>query len=216
MKKILIVDDEPELRENLAELLTSEGFEVEVAASAQEAIKKAANERFDVVLLDLIMPGMDGIEAMIELKKLGGRTKYLVMTAFATLDTAVAAIKKGASDYLSKPFRMEELVTLIRRTLEEAKFEDQIMVHDLDQTLNSLANPIRRKIVEMLGTVPPMRMTEITQKLVIEDRTKTMFHLRTLKEAGIIQQTADKLYTLSNSGRELLGFLNQLRRTTGG
>ncbi|MBF0610956.1 MAG: response regulator [Magnetococcales bacterium] len=214
MKSILIVDDEAELRENLAELLQNEGFSTDTAPSGVEALKKAANNRYDVVVLDLIMPGMDGITTMTEMKKLGGRTKYVVVTAFATLDTAVDAIKKGASDYLSKPFRSDELVTLIRRTLEEAKFEDQVMVHDLDQTLNSLANPIRRKIVEMLGSSPPMRMTEITQKLVIEDRTKTMFHLRTLKEAGIIQQTTEKLYTLTQSGRELLGFLNQLRRTT--
>ncbi|MBF0422108.1 MAG: response regulator [Magnetococcales bacterium] len=209
-QRILIVDDEAELRENLAALLTHEGFQVTTAASGKEALRLPGNERFDVVLLDLIMPDMDGIETMLNLRRISAGTKFIVMTAFATVSTSVQAIRKGASDYLSKPFRFEELVAVVRRSLEEARFESQIQSHDLDQTLASLANPIRRRIIEILGYSQALRMTDISAALYIVDHTKTMFHLRTLKEAGLIRQTDEKRYTHTSAGNNAFNLLRAM------
>lgn len=207
---ILIVDDEAELRDNLAALLRHEGFHVSTAESGLEGLRLFTSQRFDVVLLDLIMPGQDGIETLQEMRKVGGHTKFIVMTAFATVNTAVQAIRKGAADYLSKPFRFEELVSVIRRSMEEVRFERQIQSGNLDQTLASLANPVRRRVIEMLGQSHALRMTDISLALRFDDHTKTMFHLRTLKEAGLIRQSEEKLYTLSDSGRNACNLLRAL------
>lgn len=207
---ILVVDDEAELRENLAALLNHEGFRVCTAASGMEGVRLLSGKRFDVVLLDLIMPGMDGIETLQEMRKTHHKTKYIVLTAFATVSTAVQAIRKGASDYLSKPFRFEELVVVIRRSLEEARFEMEIQSCDLDQTLTSLANPIRRGIIELLGKSSTMRMTDISAAMNIKDHTKTTFHLRILKEAELIRQSEDKLYALTFGGINACNLLRAL------
>ncbi|MBF0126201.1 MAG: response regulator [Magnetococcales bacterium] len=209
-QSILIVDDEAELRENLAVLLSHEGFRVTTAPSGLEGLRLLAGERFDVVLLDLIMPGLDGIETLQEMRKTSSATKFIMLTAFATVNTAVQAIRKGASDYLSKPFRFEELVAVVRRSLEERRFEMQIQSRDLDQTLASLANPIRRRIIEVLGQSNCLRMTDISAALYIEDHTKTLFHLRTLREAGLIRQAEDKLYALTSLGSNAFNLLRAL------
>ena len=103
MKKILIVDDDAEIRENLAVILKGEGYRTDDAGAAREAIEKAKSDEFDVVLLDFVMPKMSGIDALIEIRKARPKTKVIMITGFATVESAVDAIKKGASDYLSKP-----------------------------------------------------------------------------------------------------------------
>ncbi|MBF0146325.1 MAG: response regulator [Magnetococcales bacterium] len=210
---ILIVDDEAELRENLAALLGHEGFQTFTAETGMEGLRVLAKEQIDVVLLDLIIPGMDGIETMQEMRKLRSTVKFIMLTAFATVNTAVQAIRKGASDYLSKPFLFDDLVAVIRRCLEEARFEMQIQSCNLDQTLASLANPIRRRIIEMLGQTSALRMTDISMALAISDHTKTMFHLRILKEAQLIRQGEDKLYTLTLPGTNAFNLLRVLGKS---
>ncbi|WP_130470027.1 response regulator [Candidatus Magnetaquicoccus inordinatus] len=205
--QVLIVDDEAELRDNLSAVLEYEGFQVVTAASGAEGIHLMSAQRFDVILLDLIMPGQDGIDTMLEMRRFNNQTRYIIMTAYATVNTAVQAIRKGASDYLSKPFRVEELVAVIKRSLEEARFERQIVACNLDKTLTSLANPIRRRIIELMGCAPLLRMTDISQALEIDDHTKTMFHLRTLKEAGLLHQPDDKSYALTPAGSNAFNLL---------
>ncbi|OGP66047.1 MAG: hypothetical protein A3K22_05015, partial [Deltaproteobacteria bacterium RBG_16_42_7] len=149
-KKILIVDDDDELRANLSGILRGKGYHTDEASSGKEAIKKALLGEFDIVLLDLMMPKMSGMDVLTELRKLKPKTKVIMITAFASIDNAVEAIKKGASDYISKPFKIEELHTTIRRALEEARFDMSVKKLDLDYTLSSLSNPIRRKIIKLL------------------------------------------------------------------
>ncbi|MBF0110669.1 MAG: response regulator [Magnetococcales bacterium] len=212
---VLIVDDEAELRDNLAALLLHEGFQVTTAATGIEGVRFLTRERIDVVLLDLIMPGMDGIETMQEMRRIRGATKFIVLTAYATVNTAVQAIRRGASDYLAKPFRFDDLVTVIRRSLEERRFEMRIQSCDIDQTLSSLANPIRRRIIEMLGQSGVLRMTDISAGLAISDHTKTMFHLRILREAQLLRQGEDKLYALTPSGTNAFQLLRVLSPSGG-
>ncbi|MBF0183375.1 MAG: response regulator [Magnetococcales bacterium] len=214
--QILIVDDEAELRDNLTSVLEYEGFVVHTAASGAEGIRQFSAQRFDIVLLDLIMPGQDGIDTMLEMRRFSNQTRFIIMTAFATVNTAVQAIRKGASDYLSKPFRVEELVAVIKRSLEEARFERQIVAGNVDKTLTSLANPIRRRMIDLLGRVSQVRMTDISQALEIEDHTKTMFHLRTLKEAGLIHQPDDKSYALTPAGNNAFNVMRLLHSSENG
>jgi len=210
MNKILIVDDDKELRANLSEILKEAGYQTFEAVSGKEAIEKAASEDFDIALLDLMMPGMSGIEALNEIKKINPKIRVIMITAFATVENAVDAIKKGASDYIAKPFKIAELLATVRRMLEEVRFEEGIKKLNLDYTLNSLSNYIRRRIIRMLWLKKKMRLMEMTKELEIEDHTKVVFHLKTLKEAGIVAQDKAKTYTLTKEGEKIFDCLKIL------
>lgn len=199
-KKILIVDDDLELRINLSEILKGEGYGVDAAASAQEALEKMRAGEFAVVLLDFMMPKMSGMDALVEIRRLRPRSKVIMLTAFATIENAIEAVKKGASDYITKPFKIPELLTTVRRALEEARFEEDIKTIDVDHALSSLSSPIRRNILKLLVAGGPMRLMEMTRELGIEDHTKVVFHLKILKEAGIIEQDQEKTYLLTKEG----------------
>lgn len=211
MKNILIVDDDTDFRESLAGSLLKQGFEVEQADSGKRAMEKVHKSRYDLALLDLIMPEQDGIETMIALKKVAPTMKFIMITAFATIDNAVAAVKKGASDYVSKPFQIENLAQVINRVLEEAKFENEVRIGDLDQALVALSNPIRRRVVELLSSGQPQRLTALTKSLDIRDHTKVLFHLRSLKEAGILTQAEGRAYMLTKTGSDLLDGLKAIK-----
>lgn len=210
MKRILIVDDDSELRANLSEILRGAGYYTDEAASGKEAIEKSASKDFDIALLDLMMPRMSGIDALPELRKVSPKTKTIMVTAFATVESAVNAIKKGASDYITKPFKIEELLTIIRRVLEEARFEECGERLDIDYTMSSLANPIRRNIIKLLCSRKSLRLMEITRELGIDDHTKVVFHLKVLKESGLIGQNKSKVYSLTGEGERILSCLKIL------
>lgn len=210
MKKILIVDDDAEFRSNLTEVLTGEGYRTESAASAQDAIAKSEAEEIDIILLDFMMPKMNGIDSLLTLRRVRPKAKVIMITAFATVENAVDAMKKGASDYIAKPFKIEALLTTIRRVLEEAKFEACANNPDFDRTLGSLANPIRRKIIKLLHVRENMRFMEMTRELGIDDHTKVVFHLKLLKEAGIIEQDKEKSYSLTKEGARTIDGLRML------
>jgi DNA-binding response OmpR family regulator len=216
MKKILIVDDDKELRANLSEVMTGAGYQTQEAASGGEAVEKATAEDFDMVLLDLIMPKMSGSDVLVELRRVSPRSRVIMITAFATIDNAVDAIKRGASDYVSKPFKIDDLLMRIRRCLEEARVDVCAAKGDLDCVLSTLSNSIRRTIIKLIAQRNTMRLMELVRELGIEDHTKVIFHLKILKEAGIIEQGTDKSYALAKEGARALDCLkileNYLRR----
>lgn len=216
MKKILIVDDDAELRASLSEILRGAGYYIDEAASGKEAIEKATLSDFDIALLDLIMPRMSGIDALIELRRVNPKTKIIMLTAFATVENAIEAIKKGASEYISKPFKINELLTTIRRVFEEARFEEGIKRLDLDYALNSLSNPIRRNIIKLLSSIKGIPLMEITRALEIDDHTKVLFHLKRLEESGIVEQDKDRSYLLTKEGEKILECLKILENYLSG
>ncbi len=116
--RILIVDDEAAMREALKDWLLEDGYEVGVATGGAEAIAMAREENWEVILLDLKMPGLDGLQTLRRLKEMDQEAEILMMTAYATVDTAVQAMKEGAFDYLVKPFDPEEVEMQIRKIIE--------------------------------------------------------------------------------------------------
>lgn len=209
MDKILIVDDDQELRSNLCAILGEMGYHTDTASSGAEAISKAASNAFDVVLLDLMMPETSGMDTLEELQKRSPRTKVIMITAFASFDTAVEAMKKGATDYISKPFNMKSLEITLKKTFEEIKFNKNLKQLGLDDTLGSLTNHIRRDIIKLLDLNKKMRLMEITRSLEIEDHTKVVFHLRILRDFGIVRQEG-KSYVLTKNGSAILNALRLL------
>jgi DNA-binding NtrC family response regulator len=110
---ILVVDDEEIMRDSLASWLEEDGFLVETAPDGPTALSKLAQRAYPIMLVDLKMPGMDGLHVLTEARKLQSDTAVILMTAYATVETAVKAMKQGAHDYLVKPFEPEELSQMV-------------------------------------------------------------------------------------------------------
>ena len=117
-KKVLVVDDEEPLRRLLKKELSRKGFYVQTAEDGRSALAVLRDEPFDVILLDIVMPGVDGISLMQILKADPASPVIIVLTGRATIETAVEAMKNGAYDYLTKPYKLDELVIVIHRALE--------------------------------------------------------------------------------------------------
>jgi two-component system response regulator MprA len=126
--RILVVDDEPAVRESLERALRLEGYEVEMAEGGQEALSRVASRAPDAVVLDVMMPTVDGLEVCRRLRGAGDRTPVLMLTARDTVGDRVAGLDAGADDYLVKPFALEELLArlraLLRRTNEAGDGHD--------------------------------------------------------------------------------------------
>ncbi len=122
-EKILVVDDELSMREFLEIMLTKEGYRVQTAADGKKAIALAEREVFDLAIIDIRMPKMDGIETLIRLKEISPETVTLMITAYASTDTAIRAMKQGAYDYITKPFKIEEIKMTIQKALEKKSLE---------------------------------------------------------------------------------------------
>src|SRR5262245_54717612 len=118
MSRVLIVDDEASICWAFRESLCDEGHTVEVAASAEEGLRIAESNAPDAVVLDIRLPGMDGLSAMQAFRERIGPAPIIVITAFGNLETAVEALEGGAFDYLVKPFDLDQATTVVGRALE--------------------------------------------------------------------------------------------------
>jgi len=123
--RILIADDEPLTMELVVERLQNEGYEVEMVSGGQEAIEAAANNSFKVVLTDLSMPDMSGMEVLAHFVQHYSDTPVIVLTGFGTIETAVEAMKRGAYDYLSKPANMDEIVLTLKRAIDHKDLKEE-------------------------------------------------------------------------------------------
>lgn len=118
-RRILVVDDEDSLRTVLSGELISEGYDVQTAADGDEAIGIVQKETFDLLLLDIKMPRMNGFEVLKLVKEQNPKTKVVMLTAFADLKNAIESKKLGAEDFVSKPYDLVDLLTTIERVLSE-------------------------------------------------------------------------------------------------
>jgi DNA-binding NtrC family response regulator len=133
--KILLVDDEAVFTANMSKLLTSRGYRVTAVNSGDAAIRELEADDFDVVVLDLKMPGMDGITTLKEIKKLDLFTQTLILTGHGSIDTALEAVKLGAYDYLTKPCEIDDLVEKIEGAWEK---RDQQVKEELQENIQKM------------------------------------------------------------------------------
>jgi DNA-binding NtrC family response regulator len=150
--KILLVDDELVFTKNMEKLLASRGYLVTAVNSGDTAIQALEEKDFDVVVLDLKMPGMDGITTLKEIQKLGLFTETLILTGHGSIDTALEAIKLGAYDYLTKPCEIDELVAKIEGAWEkkdgEAKKDMQAKIQKVVESPLSVFDVFPQKLKE--------------------------------------------------------------------
>ncbi len=132
---VLVVDDERDICRALEFLLNNEGYSVTIAYSGEDAVERMKKEHFDIVLTDLKMEKLDGMAVLEKVKELSPDTQVLLMTAFASVESAVEAMKKGASDYIVKPFLNEEIRLTVRRVLEQKRLieENKALKQQLSQ-----------------------------------------------------------------------------------
>lgn len=128
MEKILVVDDEQSLREVLSIMLKRAGYAVTSTTDGEEAVELLQKEIFDLVITDLRMPKVDGLEVLKAVKSTSPETVVLIITAFASADSAVEAMKQGAYDYLTKPFQVDEVQLIIRNALEKRRLTTENML----------------------------------------------------------------------------------------
>ncbi len=121
--RILVVDDEEEVRRLLVEFLTRLQYEVEAATDGEEALKKFTREEFDLVISDRVMPKMDGLALLKEIKARDPRAIFLMITGYPTIETTVEAMKAGAFDYLPKPFHLEDVSLRVERAMEKRRMQ---------------------------------------------------------------------------------------------
>lgn len=166
---IHIIDDEPIIHEVLGDLLTSEGYEVESSSRGDEALKKYETQNFDLTLLDLLMPGIDGIEVLNRIKRLDPQAAVIIITAYASVESALSAMKTGAFDYVQKPFKHDELLLTVQRALEHRQLrEENVRLKDELERKFGFDNIIGKSLVmqnvfEIIKAAAPTRSTILIQ-----------------------------------------------------
>lgn len=117
-ERLLIVDDEDTLCESLQRVLMSEGYEVEIADSAESAFLLLKDKSYDLIITDIILPGISGIELLSKYRRTKPSQKVIIITAYGSMETAVAAMKAGACDFVTKPLMHDELKRVVRSALD--------------------------------------------------------------------------------------------------
>ncbi|WP_071673437.1 sigma-54-dependent transcriptional regulator [Nioella nitratireducens] len=162
--RVLVVDDEPGMRNFLVKTLAPYCREVDEASNTEEAAEKLAGQHFDIMLLDNMMPGQKGLDWLADQTVTGGGTDVIMVTAYADLETAIRAMRAGASDFILKPFRTNQLLNAVRRCQQTAMLrrENRLLRRELDQS-----DLGRRQRSRLLGSSP-----EVTQIRETLDRVK--------------------------------------------
>jgi DNA-binding NtrC family response regulator len=209
-KTIMVIDDDKDLRESIIEILEDNDFTIIGCESAEVALQKIKIETPHLIIVDNMMPGMGGMAFIPLVKNNYPSTMIIMITAFSTVDNAVAALKSGADDYLAKPFRRDELLVAVKRNLEKLKFEQLLPETVMDDALACLSNAIRRNILAALAEKNTMRFMDITRHLEISDHTKVNFHLKNLKSNNLVCQDREKAYRLTPQGDKMIDCLHLL------
>ncbi|MDW7727063.1 MAG: response regulator [Candidatus Methanoperedens sp.] len=212
MKNILITEDDEKMRMGLVEILKEEGYNVDSVGNGQKGLEMINEKDYDVVLVDLIMPVMGGLELLRNIKQVKPWISVIIITAFGTVENAVEAIKAGASDYITKPFKIDEVQSKIKKVFAEKEFTK---THDIldSGVIKAISNPIRKDIVRLLASSGKLKFTDIKNMLGVDDPTKLSFHLRVLKSSYLVEQDNNKIYMLSSSGKKLM---ERLKKIEGG
>jgi DNA-binding NtrC family response regulator len=191
-KKILIVDDEKNIRTTISAYLLSLGYELEMAVNGQEALDKLKDFRYDLVLLDIKMHIMNGIQVLEEMERLEDKTNVIMMTAYGTIENAVESMKLGAVDFISKPFTLEDLKTVIdavfsRKELTEssvAGFKELIEFAKKcinEKKFDKAIEYLKKAMVEKLESPEPQNLLGVLYELK-GDLSKAGKHYRAALE----------------------------------
>ena len=185
--KILIVDDDSASLSSLGEAMTREGYEVTLAASGEEALRLNGQTEFDVVITDLRMQGIDGLQVVRTVKQSHPETVLIVMTGFASMDTVVDAMSAGAYDYISKPFRLDQMRLKVRQSMDQAKLlhENRDLREKVqDQDIQGEIIGSSPKMVEVYKTIAKVAPNDATVLIQGESGTGKELVARSIHRLG--------------------------------
>src|SRR5256714_4190990 len=167
---ILVIDDEEIMRDILETLLTREGYEVRLASSGAEGLEIARALQVDAAIVDIMMPGIDGIATLDELKRIDEDLAVIMITAYASVESAISAMKAGAFDYITKPFKNDEVLVVIRNAMERRRLvhENRALRQNVQERYHKFANiigrsPRRRQVFDLIIQAAPSRSTILIQ-----------------------------------------------------
>jgi DNA-binding NtrC family response regulator len=167
---ILVVDDEEIMREILETLLTREGYEVKLAASGEEGLELARALPLDAAVVDIMMPGINGIETLDELRRIDEDLAVIIITAYASVESAISAMKSGAFDYITKPFKNEEVLVVIRNAMERRRLvhENRNLRQNIQERYHKFGNiigrsPKMRQVFDLIIQAAPSRSSILIQ-----------------------------------------------------
>jgi DNA-binding NtrC family response regulator len=163
---VLVIDDEEIMREILEALLVREGYDVRLAASGAEGLELARSLSFDAAVVDFMMPGIDGIATLEELKKLDDDLPVIMITAYASVENAIQAMKRGAFDYITKPFKNDEVLVVLRNAVERSRLvsENRALKQNLQARYHEFSNIVgrsgrMRQVFDLVIQAAPSRST---------------------------------------------------------
>jgi DNA-binding NtrC family response regulator len=167
---VLVIDDEDIMREVLEALLAPEGYEIRLAASGAEGLELARAMPFDAAIVDVMMPGMDGLTVLDQLKRIDEELAVIMVTAYASVDTAVDAMKRGALDYITKPFKNDEVLVVLRNAVQRGRLEteNRVLRQNLQERYHKFDNiiggsPRMRQVFDLIIQAAPSRSTILIQ-----------------------------------------------------
>jgi DNA-binding NtrC family response regulator len=184
---ILIVDDEKDICMALNILLTKEGYDVKEAYNGEQALERIKKENFDIIMTDIKMEKMDGFDVLRQAQRISPETTVIMMTAFASVGSAVEAMRAGAADYITKPFINDEIRLTIRRFLQsrDLRMENQILRQELSQRQVAFTN--------IIGNSEPMQKVFSFMEKVIPNKSNILITGDSGTGKGLVAQ-ANRLF----------------------
>ena len=183
--RILVVDDDEFIRDGLTDLLNRDGHFVDTSPSGEDALDKVSNNIYNLVITDIKMPGMDGMGLLKEVKQLKPNLNVVLITAYATVETAIKAMKYGASDFITKPFKVDNILRIVN--INTRSFRDYIV----DESL--IHNETRNRIHDFISTNPGEHYRAIQTKLQLGNGVLN-YHLRLMEKNNLIKPKRDGIY----------------------
>ena len=144
--KVLVVDDEEGMRHMLSILLKREGYDVSISEDGDSALKAMVKNQYDFILCDIRMPDMDGLQVLEEIKKRGLEVTVIMMSAYGTIETAIEAMKLGAYDYVSKPFKKDEIVLALKKAEERESLKKENLRLQIRLRKNIALNVLSQRV----------------------------------------------------------------------
>ena len=187
-KKVLVVDDEERVVQSITGVLEDEGFQVATARSGEEAIGIFQQEKPDVTLVDIWMPGMDGLEVLKRLKWMSPDCQVIMISGHATISTAMTAVKLGAFDFIEKPLSLDLLLQTIRRALDQQK--EFVTIRRVEENPLPKAILQKEKVEETVNrAVPPFRESTFLSQEASKGKGTPLFPQRTIKKSVVLYGT---------------------------
>lgn len=222
--RLLVVDDEKAVRASLKEILEQEGHEVSTAATGQEALAVLADRSIDLILLDLKMEGMDGLQVMQEARRIAPHTVVILLTAYGSLESAVAALRQGAHDYLLKPCSVHEILASVAKGLDVRRqaLRRHELVTSIEKTVHQLKDgagspPSQAEAPQVPRFLRSMNLIIDREKQVAIARGHTLSLTPTeFKLLALFMQNTNRTLSYQQLAREALGYDCSVAEARGG